>query len=164
MGGRMRDKRRPKSQNAIRGAASAPAVKRAMLTHWHHLPLDQLHDFAASAASEIKRLQGHVKQTQAMIDDLKLVQPLIDRLEAQRTPAPDGARSHAEVAAAVLGAVGHPMQLKDLLAAMAARGAMVAGKTERQRRSNLIITLSRSALVRRVGHGVYALTESRASA
>jgi hypothetical protein len=165
----MRDKPRPKRQKRIRGAAfimgpAQPVVRRAALTHLHHLPLDQLHDFAASAASEIKRLQSHVKQTQAMIDDLKLVQPLIDRLEAQRTPVHDGARSHAEVAAAVLAAVGHPMQLQDLLAAMAARGAVIAGKTPRIQKSNLIITLGRSPLVRRVRRGVYALSESRASA
>jgi hypothetical protein len=68
---------------------------------------------------------------------------------------------HAEVAADVLGAVGHPMQLKDLLAAMVDRGAVVAGKNDQQRRSNLIITLSRSALVERVERGVYALTKRR---
>jgi hypothetical protein len=119
---------------------------------------------ATATASEIERLRASVKQTQATIADLQQVQSLVDRLDAQRTP-PDGTRlPHAEVAAAVLGAVGHPMRLKDLLAAMAARGAIVAGKNDRQRRSNLIITLSRSALVRRVGHGVYGLTESRASA
>jgi hypothetical protein len=166
MGGRMRDKRRPPSPKAIRRAAPVPAVKRAALAHLHQLPPSQLQQVATATASEIMRLQTHVKQTQGTIADLRLMQSLIERLEAQRTPARDGAvrLSHAEMAADTLAAVGHPMQLKDLLAAMASRGAVVAGKTERQRRSNLIITLGRSPLVRRVGHGVYALTESRASA
>jgi hypothetical protein len=164
MGGRMRDKRRPTSQNAVRRPAPVPHVKQAALNHLHHLPPSQLQHVATATSSEIARLQTHVKQAQATIADLRQMQQLIVRLEAQRTPAPDGARSHAEVAAVVLASAGHPMQLKELLAAMAARGANVAGKNERQRRSNLIITLSRSPLVRRVGHGVYALTESRASA
>jgi hypothetical protein len=129
-------------------------------------PTSDLPEFAAATTSEIERLQTYVKQAQRTIADLRQMQSLIDRLEAQRTPhRPDLHRlPHAEVAAVVLASVGHPMQLKELLAAMATRGAVVAGKTERQRRSNLIITLSRSALVRRVGHGLYALTESRASA
>lgn len=159
----MRVKRRPKSQNGIR----RPAVKRAALNDLQHLPLVKLQQWAAAATNEVERLRAHLKQTQLALDDVKQLQQLLVRLEVQRTPHPSGDRSlgsHAEVAAHVLAAVGHPMQLKDLLAAMASRGAVVAGKTERQRRSNLIITLSRSALVRRVGHGVYALTESRASA
>ena len=162
MGGRKRAKRRPKSQNGIR----RPAPWRSALDQLHHLPPTQLQQFATATTSEIERLQAHVKQTQAMIADLRQVQHLIVRLDAQRMPHPSAGRlgSHAEVAADVLYDADRPMQLKDLLVAMAARGAVVAGKTERQRRSNLIITLSRSALVRRVGHGVYALTESRASA
>lgn len=160
MGGRKRAKRRPIRQNGIR----RPAAQRPALSRLHQLPPAQLHAFALSTTREIERLRAHVKQTQATIADLTQMQQLVDRLEAQRTP-PNGTRlPHAEVAADVLAEVRHPMQLKDLLAAMAARGAIVAGKTERQRRSNLIITLNRSALVRRVGHGVYALTESRASA
>jgi hypothetical protein len=158
MGGRMRDKRRPPSQPT--GRRTAPRTLRPPVVP----PTPQLGQFAASTTSEIARLQAYVKQAQRTIADLKQVQSLIVRLDAQRTP-PDGTRlPHAEVAADVLGAAGHPMQLKDLLAAMAARGAVVAGKSDRQRRSNLIITLGRSALVRRVGHGLYALTESRASA
>jgi hypothetical protein len=164
MGRRMRDKRRPSNPNAVRRSVPLPRVKPPALAHLHHLAPAQLHAIAASTLSEIKRLQGHVKQTQAMIHDLQQMRALMVRFKLQRTPAPDGARSHAEVAAVVLASAGHPMQLKELLAAMAARGAVVAGKTERQRRSNLIITLSRSAMVRRVGHGLYALTESRASA
>lgn len=166
MGGRMRDKRRPKRQKRIRGAAPVPAVKPAALAHLHQLPPTQLQHVATATSCEIARLQSQVKATQATIADLRQMQQVIVRLEAQRTPQrPDLARlPHAEVAAAVLVAVGHPMQLKDLLAAMADRGAVVAGKNERQRRSNLIITLSRSPLVRRVGHGLYALTETRASA
>jgi hypothetical protein len=161
MGGRMRAKRRPKSQNGIR----RPAVRQPMIAHLHHLPLEQLHAFGVATQGEIERLRGNVKQTQATIVDLQQVLQLVERLLVQRSPDRDGARlPHAEVAAEVLAEVRHPMQLKDLLAAMASRGSVVAGKTERQRRSNLIITLSRSALVRRVGHGVYALTESRASA
>jgi hypothetical protein len=157
MGGRMRDKRRPPSPNVIRRAAP--------LTNLHHVlpPTSELPQFAAATTSEIERLQTYVKQAQRTIADLRQMQSLIDRLDVQGTPV-RGRLPHATVAVAVLRAVGHPMQLSDLLAAMAARGAKVAGKTERQRRSNLIITLSRSPLVRRVGHGVYALTESRASA
>jgi hypothetical protein len=158
MAGRQRDKRRPNSPKHVRRVA--PRTTRQHVVP----PTPQLGQFAASTTSEIARLQAYVKQAQRTIADLKQVQSLIGRLDAQRTPA-DGTRlSHAEVAADVLDAVGHPMQLKDLLAAMAARGAIVAGKSDRQRRSNLIITLGRSALVRRVGHGLYALTESRASA
>ena len=155
----MRVKRRPKNQNGIR---------RPTRTTLHHVlpPTPELPRFAVATTCEIERLQTYVKQAQRTIADLRQMQSLIARLEAQRAPQqPDLYRlPHAEVAAAVLANAGHPMQLKDLLAAMAARGAVVAGKNERQRRSNLIITLSRSALVRRVGHGVYALTESRASA
>lgn len=164
--GRKRAKRRAPRQNGIRRPAPPPVMKRAALSHLHHLPPTQLQSFALSTTSEIERLQAFIKQSQATIADLRQVQQLIARLDAQRTPLRDAAARlpHAEAAADVLAAAGRPMQLKDLLAAMAARGAMVAGKTERQRRSNLIITLSRSALVRRVGHGVYALTESRASA
>jgi hypothetical protein len=134
-------------------------------TALHHVlpPTSQLPDYMAGMKSEIERLQTYIKQTQRTIADLQQVQRLIDRLDVQGTPRL-GRMPHAKVAVAVLGAVGHPMQLKDLLAAMAARGAVVAGKTERQRRSNLIITLNRSPLVRRVGHGLYALSESRASA
>ncbi len=167
MGGRKRDKRRAPSPNVIRRSTpQTPDNQEAVLSYLHHLPLDQLHDFADSAGAEIKRLQSHVKQTQATIGDLQQMQELIVRLELQRTPVRDGAYRlpHAEVAVDVLTATGHPMQLKDLLVAMAARGAIIAGKNERQRRSNLIITLGRSPLVRRVGHGLYALTEARASA
>jgi hypothetical protein len=156
----MRDKRRVPRQNAVRRAAP--------LTNLHHVlpPTSELPQFAAATTSEIERLQTYVKQAQRTIADLRQMQSLIDRLEAQRIPQlPDLKRlPHAEVAAVVLASAGHPLQLKELLAAMAARGAIVAGKTERQRRSNLIITLSRSPLVRRVGHGLYALTETRASA
>jgi hypothetical protein len=159
MAGRKQDKRRPASQKKIR----RPAATRAALSH---LPPTQLQSFALSTTSEIERLQAFIKQSQATIADLKQVQSLIARLDAQRTPLRDAAARlpHAEAAAEILATVGHPMQLKDLLAAMAARGAVVAGKSDRQRRSNLIITLGRSTLVRRVGHGLYALTESRASA
>ena len=156
MGGRMRVKRRAKRQNGIRRPVPIqPAA---------HSSTAQLPQFAAATAREIERLQAFVKQAQRTIADLKQVQSLIVRLDVQPPTPLLGRLPHAEVAAAVLADMGHPMQLKDLLAAMAARGAVVAGKTDRQRRSNLIITLSRSALVRRVGHGVYALTESRASA
>ena len=167
----MRDKPRPNRKKRIRGAAllmgpaPKPTGRRAALNHLHELPAAKLHDFAASAAREIARLRAHVKHSQVAIADLLQVQQLIVRLEAQRTPPRDGAtRAHAEVAAGVLRDVGHAMQLKDLLGAMADRGAVVAGKSERQRRSNLIIALGRSPLVRRVGHGLYALTETRASA
>src|SRR4029450_9914250 len=169
MGGRTRDKRRPMSQNAIRRVAP--------LTNLHHVlpPTSELPQFAAATTSEIERLQTYVKQAQRTIADLRQMQSLIDRLEAQGAPPRPGLRRaprapcvrrlpHGEVAAVVLASAGHPMQLKELLAAMAARGAIVAGKTERQRRSNLIITLGRSPLVRRVGHGVYALSETRSRA
>jgi hypothetical protein len=164
MGGRMRDKRRPPSPNAIRRTAA----HRPVLPELNHLPLEQLHDFGVATMSEIERLQGNVKQSQAAIVDLQQVLQLVKRLLVQRSPdveAFDGVRlPYAEVAASVLRAVGHPMQLGELIVEMAARGAVVAGKTERQRRSNLIITLGRSPLVRRVGHGVYALSETRAGA
>src|SRR4030095_10953962 len=142
MGGRMRDKRRPPSPKAIRRAAP--------LRKLHHVlpPTSELPQFAAATTSEIERLQTYVKQAQRTIADLRQMQPLIDRLEAQRTPhVPDLRRlPHAEVAAVVLASAGHPMQLKELLAAMAARGAIVVGQTERQRRSNLLLTLGRSTL------------------
>lgn len=161
MGGRMRKRRR------ANGAAGRPKVRRSVpnASQLHQLPPEQLRQFAASTTTEIERLQTQIKQTEATIDDLQQVLHLIARLELQRQPARGTERlPHAEVAADVLAAVGRPMRLRELLDAMAGRGVVIAGKTERIRKSNLIITLGRSALVRRVGHGLYALAEWRQSA
>jgi len=131
----------------------------------HQLPPDQLRQFAATTTAEIERLKTQVTQTAATIDDLQQVLTLIARLELQREPARGTDRlPHAQVAADVLGAMGRPMRLRELLDALAGRGVVIAGKTPRIQKSNLIITLGRSALVRRVGRGLYALAEWKASA
>lgn len=161
MGGRMRKRRR------TNGAAGRPKVRRSdTLTHQlHQLPPDQLRQFTATTNAEIERLLTQVKQTASTIDDLRQVLRLIARLELQRAPARGTDRlPHAQVAADVLGAMGRPMRLRELLDAMTGRGVVVAGKTSRIQKSNLIIALGRSPLVRRVGRGLYALAEWRQSA
>ena len=131
----------------------------------HQLPPDQLRQFAAATTAEIERLQTQVTQTAGTIDDLQQVLHLIARLELQRQPTRGTDRlPHAQVAADVLGAMGRPMRLRELLDALAGRGVVIAGKTPRIQKSNLIITLGRSPLVRRVGRGLYALAEWRQSA
>jgi len=74
--------------------------------------------------------------------------------------APTPPRSYAETAAAVLAAHGEPMRLKDLSAAMEARGVRVGGETRRNRRTNLIIALKRAGRFRRLGEGMYTLADA----
>jgi len=158
MGGRMRNKRRQQQNGKLRRRPVTPSLL-------HRLSPAQLRTFASDATREVERLQTQIKQEQATIDDLQQVLALIARLDLHVKPARGTERlSHASIVADVLGGVGRPMQLGELLGALAGRGVVIAGKTERARRSNLIITLGRTPLVRRVGHGLYALAEWRASA
>ena len=108
--------------------------------------------------SEIARLRGLIGTYEGLVADLEQMQSRI-----ARTQAPTTARSHAETAAAVLAAHGKPMQLKDLIAAIEARGVHITGATARNRRTNLIIAMKRSQQFKRLGDGVYALADSRAA-
>jgi len=158
----MRHKRRGAPQAQTNGAATGPPLSTALL---HRLAPDQLRGFARNATKEIERLRTQIKQCQTTIEHLQQMLTLIAKLDTPRVRAkPPDRLSHAEVVADILGGAGRPMSLGELLTAMADRGALIAGKTDRVRRSNLIITLGRSPLVRRVGRGLYALAEWRQSA
>src|SRR5262245_54726114 len=140
MGGRMRNKRRGPATpdpNGAAGASPAPPLSTALL---HRLAPDQLRGFARNATQEIERLRTQIKQCQVTIEHLQQMLTLIGKLDTPRVATPRTRLSHAEVAADILGSVGEPMPLGSLLAAMASRGAVIAGKTDRARRSNLIIT------------------------
>jgi hypothetical protein len=162
MGGRVRKRRRldrASTNGKVRG--SVPIARQL-----HQLPPKQLRQFATSTNAEIERLRTQIKATEATIGDLQQVLNLIARLETRREPRRGiNGLSHVEVVADILGTTGRPMRLQELVGALAGRGVVIAGKTPRIQRSNLIIALGRRpALVRRVGRGLYALAEWRQSA
>ena len=107
---------------------------------------------------EITRLRALIATYEGLIADLEHMQSRI-----ARTESPQAARSYAETAAAVLAAHGKPMQLKDLIAAMEARGVRLTGATPRNRRTNLIIAMKRSGQFTRLGEGMYTLADGRAA-
>src|SRR5215467_4583644 len=104
---------RPASNGKVRRSLPMPPLL-------HQLPPDQLRQFAAATTAEIERLQTQVTQTAGTIDDLQQVLHLIARLELQRQPTRGTDRlPHAQVAADVIGAMGRPMRLRELLDALA---------------------------------------------
>jgi len=107
---------------------------------------------------EITRLRGLITAYEGLIADLEQMQSRI-----AHTQSPLGARTYAETAAAVLAAHGKPMQLKDLIAAIEARGVRLTGRTPRNRRTNLIIAMKRSGQFTRLGEGMYTLADGRAA-
>ena len=107
---------------------------------------------------EITRLRALIATYEGLVADLEQMQSRI-----ARTESPQAARSYAETAAAVLAAHGKPMQLKDLIAAMEARGVRLTGATPRNRRTNLIIAMKRSGQFTRLGEGMYTLADGRAA-
>jgi hypothetical protein len=116
-----------------------------------------LRSFAHSVVEEIVRLRGQIETYKALIGELERLQRSIERVHLVAVP-----RTQAATAAAVLGAHGRPMRLRDLMEAIEARGVRLTGQTTRNRRSNLLIAMKRSGQFRRLGEGVYTLADRAA--
>ena len=144
---------KPRRRHRQKGVAVVPRVR---VSPPSHPPL--LLTAREAIRDEIARLRGLIATYEGVIADLEHTESLI-----VRTHTPGSARSHAETAAAVLAAHGKPMQLKNLIAAIEARGVRLTGRTPRNRRTNLIIAMKRSGNFKRLGEGMYTLADTRAA-
>lgn len=144
----------PKAATApLRGRRkSSPVVSRIRPSPTLASAPVHLQSFAESVSDEIARLRGQIDTYKALIGELESVQRSIERSHLTAVP-----RTQAATAAAVLGAYGRPMRLRDLMSAIEARGVRLTGTTPRNRRSNLLIAMKRSGQFKRLGEGVYTL-------